>query len=75
VLIDVAHRGKFSGVCGNGMYNCFVLAWVNVRCPSKLLYRYPSSAGRGRANMMKGSREKIKTGRDHSPITVTDKTD
>jgi len=57
------------------IYRCFGLAWINARCPPKLLYRSPSSAGRGRGNMMKGSRVEITTGRDHSPITVTDKTD
>jgi len=55
--------------------NCFSLAWINSRCPPKPLYHSTSSAGQERGNMMKGSRVKIKTGRDHSPITVTDKTD
>jgi len=54
---------------------CFDLAWINARCPSKPLYHSASSAGQGRGNMMKGSRVKIRTRRDHSPITVTDRTD
>jgi len=41
----------------------------------KRLCHSPSSAGQGRRNMMKGLRVKTRTGRDHSPITVTDKTD
>jgi len=31
--------------------------------------------GQGRENIMKGSWVKLRTGRDHSPITVTGKTD
>jgi len=54
---------------------CFGLGWINARCPQKPLYHSPSSAGQGRGNMMKGSRVETRTGRDHSPITVTDKTD
>jgi len=54
---------------------CFGLAWINARCPPKLLYHSPSSTGQGRGNMMKGSRVEIRTGRDHSLVTVTDKTD
>jgi len=54
---------------------CFGLAWINARCPPKPLYHSPSSAGQGRRSMMKGSRVEIRTGRDHSPITVMDKTD
>jgi len=33
------------------------LAWINARCPPKLLYHSPSSTGQGRRNMMKGSRQ------------------
>jgi len=54
---------------------CFGLAWINARCPPKPLYRSPSSAGQGRGNMMKGSRVETRTGRKHSPINITDKTD
>jgi len=54
---------------------CIGLAWINARCPRKLLYRSPSSAGQKRGNMMKGSKAETRTGREHSPITVTDKTD
>ena len=53
---------------------CFDLAGINARCPPKLLYHSPSSAGQGRENVMKGSRVETRTGREHSPITVTDKT-
>jgi len=51
------------------------LAWINAKCPSKPLYHSPFSTGQGRGNMMKGSRVEIRTERDHSPITVMDKTD
>jgi len=51
------------------------LAWINARCPPKLLYHSPYSAGQGRGDMMKGSRVETRTGRDHSPITVRDKRD
>jgi len=44
---------------------CFDLAWINARCPPKLLLHSPSSAGQGRGNMMKGSRAETRTGRDH----------
>jgi len=54
---------------------CFVLSWINARCPQKPLYHSPSSAGQGRGNMIKDLRIETKTGRDHSPITVTDKKD
>jgi len=53
----------------------FGLAWRSARCPPRPLYHSLSSAGQGRGNMMKGSRVKIRTGRDHSPITIMDKTD
>jgi len=43
--------------------------------PTKLLYHSRSSNGQGRGNMMKDLRVEIRTGRDPSPITVTDKTD
>jgi len=51
------------------------LAWINARCPPNPLHHSPSSAGQGRGIMMKGSRVEIGTGRDHSPITIMDKTD
>jgi len=51
------------------------LACINARCPPKVLHHSPSSAGQGRGNMMKGSKVETRTGRDHSPITVTGKTD
>jgi len=54
---------------------CFGLAWLDARCPPKPLYHSPSSTGQGRGNTMTGSRVKIKTRRDHSPITVMDQTD
>jgi len=58
-----------------GLDDCYVLAWMNARCPPKPLYHSPSSAGQGRGNMMKGMLVETRTGRDHSPVTVTDKTD
>jgi len=35
----------------------------------------PSEQDRGEKNMLKGSWVEIRTGRDHSPTTVTGKTD
>jgi len=55
--------------------SCFCLDWINARYSPKPLYHSPSSNGQGRGNMMKGSRVEIRTGRDLSPIIVTDKTD
>jgi len=43
--------------------------------PIKITLSPPSSPGQGRGNLMKGSWVEIMTGRDHSLITVTDKTD
>jgi len=43
--------------------------------PTKKALSFPSSAGQGKGNMMNGSGVEIRTGRDHSPITVTGKTD
>jgi len=51
------------------------LAWINARYPPKPLYHPPSSTGQGKGNIMKGSWVEIRTGRDHSPVTVMDKTD
>ena len=50
---------------------CFGLAWINARCPQNPLCHSPSSPGQGRGNM----RVEVRTGRDHSPVTVMDKTD
>jgi len=51
------------------------LAQINAGCSPKLLYPSASSAGQGRGNMMKGLRDETRTGRDHSPVTIMDKTD
>jgi len=51
----------------------FGLAWINASCSPESLYHSPSSAGQRRGNMTKGSRVETRKGRDHSPITVTDK--
>jgi len=48
---------------------------MNARCPPKPLYDSPSSSGQGRKNIMKGLWAEIGTGRDHSSITIKDKTD
>lgn len=47
--------------------------WQDSRCPPTLLYH--SSAGWGGENTTRGSWVKIKAGRNHSPITITSKTD
>jgi len=51
------------------------MAWINARCPPKPLYHSPSSTGQRRGNMMKGSWIEIRTGRDHSTMAITNKTD
>ena len=68
--------GKYSVLLGGAaaVSECFCLAWINARCPPMLLCHSPSSTGQGRWNM-KGSRVETRTGRDHSPVTVTGKTD
>jgi len=60
--------------CIVGHPMCFDLAWINARSPPKPLYHSPSSTAQERGNMIKGSRVEIRTGRDHSPITIMDKT-
>jgi len=68
--------GSFSDLLAtSNTQGCFGLAWINVRCPPKPLYHSPSSNGQGRGSMMKGLWVEKRTGRDYSPITVTDKTD
>jgi len=54
-----------------------VLVWpgLSARCPPKPLLHSRSSTGQRRGNKVKGSRVEIRTGRDHSPINVMDKTD
>jgi len=58
-----------------GVYSCYGLVWINVRCPLQPPYHSPSSAGQGRENMMKGSWVKIRIRKYHSLITITDKID
>ena len=56
---------------------CYYLFWFGLdKCqmPTKTALSL-SSAGQERGNMMKVSRVKIRTGRDPSAVTVTDKTD
>jgi len=57
------------------MAPCHGLTWMHATWPQKLLYHSPSSAEQVRKNMMKGLWVKIRTGRDHSLITVMGKTD
>jgi len=54
--------------------HCGGLAWLDTRCPAEPLYIPPSSAGQGRGNVMRVLWIEIRTGRDHSPITVISKT-
>ena len=53
------------------------LSWFSLagQAPTKATLSLPSSAWQGRKNKKKSSWLKIRTGRDHSPITVTGKTD
>jgi len=54
---------------------CGEMTLFGSQVPTKAALSFPSSAGQGRENTMKGSWVKIRTGRDHSPITATGKTD
>ena len=54
---------------------CSGLTLAGCQVPIKLLYHSPSSAGQREKNMTKSSWVKIRTRRDHSPITITGKTD
>jgi len=53
---------------------CGRLTLARCQVPTKATLSFPS-AGQGRANVTKGSWVEIRTGRDHSPVTVTDKPD
>jgi len=55
----------------------YLLFWSGLdKCqvPTKTALSLPLLNWTGRENMMKGSRVKTRTGRDHSPITVMGKT-
>ena len=57
------------------VFHCHALAWLETRCPPKLLYHSPSSPAEGRENTTKGSWAEGGTGRDHSPVTIMGKTE
>jgi len=54
---------------------CGGLTLAGLQVPTKVVLLFPSSAGQGRENTTKGSQIEIRTGRDHSSITVMSKTD
>jgi len=54
---------------------CGGLTLAGCQTPPKPLYHPPSSAGQGREKITKGSWVEVRTGRHHSSITVTGKTD
>jgi len=56
-------------------FHCSALTVAGHQVLTKPLYHSPCSAEQGRENIMKGWWVKIRTGRDHSPNTVTGKTD
>lgn len=47
---------------------------MDTRCPPKLLLSSLYSAGQGRKNKTKVSWIKVRTGKDHSPVTIKGKT-
>jgi len=67
VLEDVHHKRTVA--------HCGGLTWPEHQVPTKATLSFTSSTGQGRKAMTKGSSLKIRTGRDHSPITITGKTD
>ena len=56
---------------GNSMCGGLTLAGLQV--PTKVVLLFPSSAGQGRENTTKGSQIEIRTGRGHSPVSITAK--
>jgi len=56
------------------MGKCHDLAWLDAKCPPKLLCHSPSSVGQERKNTAKDSWVEIRAGRDHSAVTITGKT-
>jgi len=58
-----------------GIINHEGLAWLDTRCPPKQFYHSHASAGQGRENTIKASWVKIRTGKDHSPVTTVGETD
>ena len=55
--------------------SCGGLTLAGCQVPTKATLSLPSSTGQGRENKTKGLWVEIRTRRDHSPITVTGKTD
>ena len=56
-------------------FGCGGLTLAGCQVPTKAALSLHSSAGQGRENITKGSWVEIRTGRDHSLITVMGKTD
>jgi len=54
---------------------CGGLALAGCQVANKAALLLPPSAGQWRANIMKASWVEIRTGRDHSPVTIMGKTD
>ena len=54
---------------------CGGLTLARHQVPPKASPSSPSSAGQGRENLTKGLWVEIRTGRDHSTVTITGKTD
>jgi len=58
-----------------GLWICGGLTLAGCQVPTKATLSLLSSVGQGRGNITKGSQVEIRTGRDHSPVTITGKTD
>lgn len=56
------------------LHGCMWTMVAGHQIPAKASLSLPSPAGQGRGNIMKGSRVKVRTGRDQSPLTVLGKT-
>jgi len=57
---------------------CLEMLWFSLpghQVPTKAALSLPPPNWTGQKNMTKGSCVKIRTGRDHSPVTVIGKTD
>ena len=80
LLINNMGKGLLSKKCSflpkqGDLAQCGGLTLAGYQVPTKAALSLPSSAGQGRENIMKGSWVEIRTGGDHSAITVTGKTD
>lgn len=76
-ILCVNQRREFRKICSLSiLWTVYKQVVVDARCSPKVLGHFLSSAGQGRGSVIKynGPWVEVRTGRDHSPVTITDKT-